>query len=180
MTKDIRHFSTNHNTESVSFKEALMRGQAPDKGLYMPNRIPKISLDIINKMKEMPYHEIAFIITNQFLEEEIPENKLREITREIYNFDIPLELAEDRKYIMRLDQGPTASFKDFGAQMLARLMSYYTKSENKELIILTATSGDTGSAVANAFYNLDNIKMVVLFPEKEVSELQRGYINTFV
>jgi len=178
MTKNIRYYSTNHNSELVSFKEALIRGQAPDKGLYMPDTIPEISSDIITSMKDMPYHEIAFTVTNEFLREEIAEDELRRITKEVYDYDVPLEHVSGKKYVMRLDQGPTASFKDFAARMMAKLMHYYTKDENKKLTILTATSGDTGSAVANAFYDLDDIRMVVLFPYKEVSERQRKQMTT--
>ena len=196
MAQIIKYYSTNHNSEFVNFREALLQGQAPDKGLYLPDRIPKISLKTIVSMKTLSYPEIAFIVTNEFLRDEIPEDDLKKITKEAYDFDIPLENVIGKIYIMRLDQGPTASFKDFAARMMTRLIEYFIKKENKNLLIserseesrfcerseqvliLVATSGDTGSAVANAFYNLKNIKVVVLFPGKEVSERQRKQMTT--
>ncbi len=174
----IKYHSTNHNSESVNFKEALLKGQAPDKGLYMPDFIPQLSLSQIASMKGLPYWEVAFRATNEFLKDEIPENELKRITKEAYNFEIPLENVFDKVFLMRLDQGPTASFKDFAARMMAKLMEYLIRQEKRNLLILVATSGDTGSAVANAFLGLENIKMVVLFPSKEVSERQRKQMTT--
>jgi threonine synthase len=174
--KNIKFFSTNGKSRSVSFTEALLKGQAPDLGLYMPEFVPRLSPQFFKDIKKMEYYEIAFHILKNFVN--IPEEELLKISKEVYNFGIPLEKIYDRKYIMRLDRGPTCSFKDFATRMMARLMKYFLQNENKELIILTATSGDTGSAVANAFYNLEGIKVVVLFPEKEVSENQRKQMTT--
>lgn len=174
----IKYYSTNRNSELVSFKEALLNGQAPDKGLYMPNYIPEISLPEIRLMKDMPYWEVAFNVINKFLKEDIPENELKRITKEAYNYDVPLEKVIEKVYIMRLDCGPTASFKDFAARMIARLMQFYLEKEEKQLLILVATSGDTGSAIANAFYGLKNLRVVVLFPAKEISERQRKQMTT--
>ncbi|MEA3478531.1 MAG: threonine synthase, partial [Bacteroidota bacterium] len=107
-----------------------------------------------------------------------PNKDLKRIVKDAYDYDVPLEKAVGNKYIMRLDQGPTASFKDFAARMMGRLMQYYIDKESRKLLILTATSGDTGSAIANAFYGLDNIGVVVLFPEKEVTTRQRKQMTT--
>ncbi len=172
------YYSTNFNSELVNFREAILQGQAPDKGLYIPNKFPSIFLDEILSMKNMTYAEIAFIVTNKFLKEEIPEKELKRITDEAYNFDIPLEKVDENNYVMRLSQGPTASFKDFAARMLGRIIQFFIKEEDKEIIILTATSGDTGSAVANAFYGLENIDVVVLFPKNEVTNRQRKQMTT--
>jgi len=174
----IKYYSTNHNSELVSFKEALLNGQAPDKGLYMPDYIPEISLPEIRQMKDMAYWEVAFNVTNKFLKEDIPENELKRITKNAYNYDVPLEKVIEKIYIMRLDCGPTASFKDFAARMMARLMQFYLEKEKKQLLILVATSGDTGGAIANAFYGLENLRVVVLFPIKEISERQRKQMTT--
>ena len=100
------------------------------------------------------------------------------IVKDAYNFEVPLEKVYDRNYIMRLDQGPTASFKDFAARMMGRLMQHFLQQQNRSMLILTATSGDTGSAIANAFYGLDNIKVVILYPENEVTPRQRKQMTT--
>ena len=100
------------------------------------------------------------------------------MVKDAYNFEVPLEKVYERKYIMRLDQGPTASFKDFAARMMGRLMQYFLKKQNRNMLILTATSGDTGSAIANAFYGLENIKVVILFPKNEVTVRQRKQMTT--
>jgi threonine synthase len=170
--------STNKNPPSVSFSQALLKGLAPDKGLYMPAVIPQLNTAEIDSFTHLPYHEIAFEIGRKFLAGDIPDEELGKLTKDAYDYEVPLEPAYDRKYIMRLDQGPTASFKDFAARMMGRLMQYYLKKENRSLLILTATSGDTGSAIANAFYGLDNIQVVVLFPTQEVSDRQRKQMTT--
>jgi len=178
MASVIKYFSTNFEAAPVTFKEALLKGLAPDRGLFVPSSIPEFKKEEVDELRELPYHQIAFRVVNKFLFDEIDEQHLREITADAYNFEVPLEKVYDRKYIMRLDQGPTASFKDFAARMMGRLMQYFLKQENRELLILTATSGDTGSAIANAFYGLDNIKVVVLYPENEVTERQRKQMTT--
>lgn len=174
----ISYYSTNYNTEKKSFKEALLKGLAPDRGLFMPHHLPVLTFDELIDYSKQEYYEIAYHVAYKFLHEEIPEQDLLSITQAAYNFNVPLENVNDRKYILRLDQGPTASFKDFAARMMGRLMQYFLEKENREILILTATSGDTGSAIANAFYGLDNIKVVVLFPEKEVTDRQRKQMTT--
>jgi len=172
------YYSTNKRSPSVPLKDALLTGQAPDKGLYLPERIPQIPLDEILSFKDQPYHQIAYQVLKRYTEGSIPDDKLLAICRECYDFDIPLEKVFGNNHIMRLDHGPTASFKDFAARMMARWMRYYLEQDTKELVILTATSGDTGSAVAHAFHNLDPIQMVVLFPRQEVSDRQRKQMTT--
>ncbi len=178
MTERILYYSTNRKAGKVTFKEALLKGLAPDGGLFMPDPIPKISVQELMSYADKPYYEIAYEIGRKFLINEIPDKDLYSITKDAYNFDVPLEKVYERKYIMHLDQGPTASFKDFAARLMGRLMQYFLVKENRSLLILTATSGDTGSAIANAFYELENIKVVVLFPEKEVTDRQRKQMTT--
>ena len=170
--------STNLRAPAVSFEQALLKGIAPDGGLYMPLSIPRLSQDEIREFSDAKYHEIAFEIGRKFLTGEIPDEDLESIVMDAYNYKVPLEHVYDRKYVMRLDQGPTASFKDFAARMMGRLMQYFLNRNSGKLLILTATSGDTGSAIANAFYGLDNVKVVVLFPEKEVTARQRKQMTT--
>lgn len=178
MKSPIKYYSTNLTAAKVSFREALLKGLAPDRGLYMPEVIPQMSMEEIDSLTHKDYHEIAFEVTKKFLNTELPEEDLYHIVKDAYDYDVPLEKVYDNKYVMRLDQGPTASFKDFAARMMGRLINYYLKIEKRNLIILTATSGDTGSAIANAFYGLDNIKVVVLYPEKEVTARQRKQMTT--
>lgn len=178
MSQPIQYYSTNHQSEKVSFHEALLKGQAPDRGLYMPERIPQLTREEIAGFSKLEYHEIAYQVVNRFLQDEIPADDLKAIMKDAYNFEVPLEKVYNRNYIMRLDQGPTASFKDFAARMMGRLMNYFLRQENRKMLILTATSGDTGSAIANAFYGLDNIKVVILYPETEVTDRQRKQMTT--
>ena len=178
MKEAIKYYSTNLNAEKITFRKALLKGLAPDRGLYMPEIIPQISISEIDSFSHMSYYDIAYMVMRKYLSTELPDDIFYELVKDAYNFKIPLEKAYENKYIMRLDQGPTASFKDFAARMMGRLINYYLGLENRQLIILTATSGDTGSAIANAFYGLNNIKLVVLFPKEEVTERQRKQMTT--
>ncbi len=178
MDKPILFYSTNHKAKPLTFSEALLQGLAPDKGLYMPEHIPVVTPKEIEHFTDKEYYEIAFEVSRKYLSGQIPDDDLMHIVKDAYDYDIPLETVYERKYILRLDQGPTASFKDFAARMMGRLMQYYLNKENRSLLILTATSGDTGSAVANAFYGLDNINTVILFPESEVTDRQRKQMTT--
>jgi len=178
MDKKIMFYSTNLMAAPMSFPDALLKGIAPDKGLFMPEKIPAFSHEEIMSFTGMEYAEIAFHVGNKFLGGVITGQELMAITRSAYDYPIPLEHVYGRTYVMRLDQGPTASFKDFAARMMGRLMQHYLKQGNRKLLILTATSGDTGSAIANAFYGLNNIEVAVLFPETEVTDRQRKQMTT--
>ena len=179
MTTDKTTFySTNLKAPGVNFETALLTGLAPDRGLYMPKTIPRISKEDIKSMKHMGYAQIAALVAKKIINCEIDEKTLENITQDAYNFNIPIEKITANDYIMRLDQGPTASFKDFAARMMARMMQHFTKKQNKNITILTATSGDTGSAVAHAFYSLKNIKVIILYPKDEVSQRQRKQMTT--
>jgi threonine synthase len=158
--------------------EALLKGLAPDGGLYLPVSIPLINREELANFSDKNYYEIAYTVLNKIIGNEIMENDLRKLCRDAYYFDVPLEKVYDRKYIMRLDCGPTASFKDFAARIMSRLMQHFLSLSEQHLTILTATSGDTGSAVANAFYGLKNINVIILFPANEVTEMQRRQMTT--
>jgi threonine synthase len=162
----------------VTFREALLKGLAPDGGLYLPDSVPLIPVSDLDSFASKEYHEIAFSILNRFIGDEIGKEELSRLCKDSYNFEVPLDKIHGRKYIMRLDRGPTASFKDFAARMMSRLMQYYLSKDNRHLTILTATSGDTGSAVASAFYGLDNIRAIILYPSGEVSDMQRKQMTT--
>ena len=174
----IKFFSTNGHPERVDFKKALLMGQAPDKGLYMPERIPEIPRSLIDKFPKMSYPEIAREVVRPYLGDLVSDSALQAMLTDAYNYDVPVEKVYDGKYILRLDRGPTCSFKDFAARLMGRLIQHFLKEDGRSILILTATSGDTGSAVAHAFFGLDNVTVVVLFPEKEVTERQRRQMTT--
>jgi len=174
----IKFHSTNYSTPDVDFKTAVLRGQALDKGLYMLNKIPTLDHRKIFSFKDLSLQEIAFEILTKIIKEQIPEKNLREIINSALNFEIGLEKIEQYDYLCHLSKGPTCSFKDFGARVLARIMEYFLSLEEKEIIILTATSGDTGGAVAQAMYSMSKIKVIVLYPKEEISDLQRKQMTT--
>lgn len=174
----IKYYSTNLKSPEVSFREALLNGLAPDGGLYLPLDIPVIPKDELQSFASKEYYEIAFSVLSKTIGKEIAKNTLLSICRDSYNFEVPLKKIYDDNYVMRLDHGPTASFKDFAARIMGRLMQHFLALENRKLTILTATSGDTGSAVANAFYGLENINVIILFPAGEVTEIQRKQMTT--
>jgi len=170
--------STNGQSPAVNLREAFLLGQAPDRGLYFPEKFPRLSPDEIGGFAKLPYHEIAFRVLAPYTEGIVEPKALAQICRDAYNFDVPLEKVYDRVYVMRLDQGPTASFKDFAARMMARLMGRFLQEDGQQLTILTATSGDTGAAVAHAFHKVPGIRVIVLFPLAEVSVSQRKLMTT--
>src|SRR5258706_7544659 len=170
--------STNKKSPAVNLREALLAGQAPDRGLYFPEKFSKLSPEEISAFANLPYHEIAFRVLAKFTTDVIPNDVLAAMCREAYDFSIPIEKIHDRVHLMRLDQGPTASFKDFAAQMMARMFGRFLREDGKQLTILTATSGDTGAAVAHAFHNIPGVRVIVLFPLNEVSLSQRKLMTT--
>ena len=170
--------STNHNTPDVDFKTAILQGQALDKGLYMLNEIPSLPSDQIYSMKELEMKEIAFNVLSKIIGDGIPGEDLRQLITKALNFEAPVEQINENDYICYLDRGPTNSFKDIGMRMLAQCMEYFLKQENRKIVILVATSGDTGGAACNAFHNVENIEVVVLYPKNEISDLQRKQMTT--
>ncbi len=174
----MKFYSTNKQSEKVNLKQAMLMGLAPDNGLFMPENIPRLRTEKIISFRNKNYNQIAFEIMNCFFKNEVSVETLKKIIHDSYYFFVPFERVSNNIYIMRLDQGPTASFKDFGARMMARLMNRFLEKQNKKLLILVATSGDTGGAVADAFYGQHNISVIVLFPKKEVSVRQRKQMTT--
>ena len=170
--------STNGQSPAVNLREALLLGLAPDRGLYLPEKFPKLAPEEIAAFARLPYHEIAFRVLSKYTEGIIPSDVLAKMCHEAYNFPVPLEIVHVRVFLMRLDQGPTASFKDFAAQMMARMFGRFLREEGRQVTILTATSGDTGAAVAHAFHKIPGVRVIVLFPAAEVSESQRKLMTT--
>lgn len=172
------YYSTNFRAPKVSFHQALLKGLAEDGGLYMPETIPTFTSTELENLRQLSFPEIALEVADKFIGDEISRAELKPLIDDAYNYDVPLEHVTGKHFVMRLDQGPTASFKDFAARLMARLMQHFLAVDKRNLLILTATSGDTGSAIANAFYDLHNIKVVVLYPDKEVTARQRKQMTT--
>ena len=170
--------STNYNSPEVDFTTIILNGQALDKGLYMPNDIPKLKSEYISSFSEYSFQEIAVKILESIIDGAIPFQKLKEIILHALNFEVPIEKFDQNNYICFLDRGPTNSFKDFGARVLARLLEYVLEREERNIVILTATSGDTGGAVAQAFHRMKHIQAIVLYPKNEISILQRKQMTT--
>ncbi len=179
MEEGTQYYSTNLKAPLVSFRKALLKGLAPDAGLYMPLNLPSLNSDELESVSNLTYPELATEIIGRIIGNEISRDDLLNICNEIYTFSIPMEHVSNKNYLMRLDQGPTASFKDFAALLMGRLMQYFLRLEKRHITILTATSGDTGSAVANAFHGLENIEVLILFPSGEITEMQRKQMTTF-
>jgi len=170
--------STNGRAPAVDLREAFLQGQAPDRGLYLPEKFPAVAPEEIAAFSNLPYYEIAFRILAKYTQGNVPDDELAAMCRAAYNFSIPLEKIYSRVHLMRLDQGPTASFKDFAAQMMARMFGYFLRQDGRQVTILTATSGDTGSAVAHAFHQVPRVRVIVLFPISEISVSQRKLMTT--
>lgn len=178
MTETPRYYSTNREAPVVGLGEALLQGQAGDRGLFMPDRFPPLLADDFGALAGSGYPEIAYAVLRRFTAGVIDDATLKSLCEDAYDYDVPLEHVTGRRHLMRLDRGPTASFKDFAARMMARWVGVLMQAEDGDLVILTATSGDTGSAVAHAYYGVERVSVIVLFPIKEVSDRQRKQMTT--
>ena len=170
--------STLRRSPEVSLRDAVLRGSAPDGGLYMPVEIPRIDEDFLKSLPSLTFHEIALEISELFAVGEIPPHVLMKIVTDAFNFPVPLVTLNDRLHILELFHGPTLAFKDFGARFMARLMGYFVQESGKELTVIVATSGDTGSAVAQAFLGVSGIRVVILYPAGRVSAAQEKQLTT--
>ena len=173
-------YSLNGKSPSVSFKDALIRGLAPDKGLYFPEKIKKLSDDFIKNIENYSNQEIAYECINQFVGQDIPEPDLKKIIDEVLSFDFPLVKLNNQISFLELFHGPTMAFKDVGARFMSRCLAYFLNGnkENTEVTVLVATSGDTGGAVASGFYKVKGIKVVILYPKGKVSSIQEKQLTT--
>ncbi len=178
MKNTLLFYSTNGAAPKVDLRTALINGQAPDRGLYLPENIPALDSSELAEFPTLSYPEIATRILSRFTTGILEEQVLRDLCEDAYTFPVPVEKVYDRRHVLRLDRGPTASFKDFAARMMARLLGRFIRESGNELTILTATSGDTGSAVASAFHCVPGIRVLVLFPITEVSDRQRKQMTT--
>ncbi len=174
----ILYASTNRAAPRADLRTALLGGQAADRGLFMPERVPPLDPADLAALPGSSYAETAWRVLRRFTAGLLDDDRLRALCEEAYDYEVPLEPVTGRRWLLRLDRGPTASFKDFAARMMARWMGAFLEGERGELVILTATSGDTGSAVAHAYHGLPRVHSVVLFPAGEVSARQRRQMTT--
>jgi threonine synthase len=174
----MKFYSTNNKSLRASLKEAVLTGMPADKGLYMPVSIPKVSDRFMKNLPSLSFSELAFEPARHFVDGEINKRELKDLVEDAFPFDAPLVHVSDHIYTLELFHGPTLAFKDFGARFMSRLMACFTRDYSKELKILVATSGDTGSAVANGFYDVPGIHVYVLYPAGKVSEIQEKQIAT--
>ncbi|GIL21633.1 MAG: threonine synthase [Bacteroidota bacterium] len=173
----MKFYSTNNKNHKVDLRTAVIEGLAPDNGLYMPERIPVLDQSFIRSLPGLSFKEIGLEVTRTLLAE-LPEAEIQKLIDHTLQFDVPLVEIEPNVFALELFHGPTLAFKDFGARFLAGLLGYYAKEQDQEITILVATSGDTGSAVANAFLNVPGTRVVVLYPSGKVSVAQEKQFTT--
>ncbi|WP_010136777.1 threonine synthase [Ochrovirga pacifica] len=176
----MKYFSLNEKAPDVSFRDAVVNGIAPDRGLYFPESITPLSQDFINNLDKYSNDEIAYEIIQQFVGDEIPEQELRTIVKDVLCFDFPVVPIEENIGSLELFHGPTMAFKDVGARFMARCLGYFNQQEknDKDVTVLVATSGDTGGAVASGFLGVDGVNVVILYPSGKVSEVQEKQLTT--
>ena len=172
------YYNTGNKSEKYSFKDAIIKGIAPQMGLFFPENIAQFSSEFLNKIHDLSPQDIAFEIASYFMGNEVERDYLRKIVNQTLNFPLPLVKVEDETYALELFHGPTCAFKDVGARFMSRCLNYFVKDNKRPLTILVATSGDTGSAVANGFYGLNNINVIILYPSGKVSNIQEKQLTT--
>jgi threonine synthase len=174
----MRYRSTSRNSPLTSLRGAVLRGLAPDGGLYMPVEIARHSHEELEEFRALPFTEVCFRVARPFAGAELTEEVLWQIVSEAINFPVQLVSLSPGLHILELFHGPTLAFKDFGARFMARLMGYFVRGESRPLTVLVATSGDTGSAVARGFLGVPGIRVVILYPSKRISEAQEKQFTT--
>ena len=174
----MKYYSLNNKKHQVSFEEAVINGLAPDKGLYFPESLSKLSDEFYKNIENLTNDEIAFQVIQQFVGDEIPEKELKRIVDETLSFDFPLVKIEENVYSLELFHGPTMAFKDVGARFMSRCLAYFNRDKNQENTVLVATSGDTGGAVASGFLGVKGVKVIILYPSGKVSNIQEKQLTT--
>lgn len=175
----MKYYSTNKNAPEVSLQEAVVKGLAPDNGLYMPETIKELPQSFFENIGNMSFQEIAYTVADAFFGEDIEPDTLKSIVYDTLSFDTPVVHVKDNIYSLELFHGPTLAFKDVGGRFMARLLGYFIKKQGqKDVKVLVATSGDTGSAVANGFLGVEGIHVYVLYPKGKVSQIQECQFTT--
>lgn len=171
-------YSLNKKAPNVSFKDAVIKGIAPDRGLYFPEKITPLPKDFFDNITILTNAEIAFKAIQQFVSDDIDDDKLKLILEEVLNFDFPIVEINENVGTLELFHGPTLAFKDVGAGFMARCLGYFSENNKTEVTVLVATSGDTGGAVANGFLGVEGVKVVILYPSGKVSDIQEKQLTT--
>lgn len=176
----MKYYSTNHQAPHAALAEAVKKGLAPDKGLYMPEKIKRLPEAFFNDIADMDFQEMSSAVAGAFFGEDIPEGDLKRIVCDTLNFDTPAVNVHDNIWALELFHGPTLAFKDVGGRFMARMLSYFIAHEGggQKVTVIVATSGDTGSAVANGFLGVEGIDVIVLYPKGKVSEIQEKQFTT--
>ncbi|WP_409966194.1 Threonine synthase [Mycovorax composti] len=174
----MNYYSLNQQSPIVSFKDAAIQGQAPDKGLYFPEKLPRVNETLIKNIESIADVNIAFEVMKPYVAGSIDDENLYRIVKETISFPIPLNNINDQIASLELFHGPTLAFKDVGARFMSRCLGYFLRNEDREVTVLVATSGDTGGAVANGFYNVENVNVVILYPKGRVSPVQEKQLTT--
>ncbi len=175
----MKYNSTNKGVKQVSLEDAVVKGLADDKGLFMPEKIKRLPDSFFDKIEQLSFQEIAYTVADAFFGDDVEADALQKIVYDTLDFDIPLVFVKDNIYSLELYHGPTLAFKDVGARFMSRLLGYFIRKNEKEQInVLVATSGDTGSAVANGFLDVEGIRVYVLYPKGLVSNIQECQFTT--
>lgn len=174
----MKYYSTNSNSPLSTLQNAVVKGLAPDRGLYMPEQIKKLPKEFFDNIENLSFQEIAYQVADAFFGEDIPADDLKQIVYDTLSFETPVVQVNDNIYSLELFHGPTLAFKDVGARFMARLLGYFNKEEKQLVNVLVATSGDTGSAVANGFLGVDGVHVYVLYPKGKVSPIQECQFTT--
>lgn len=175
----MKYYSTKDAARAYSLEEAVLLGLPKDNGLFMPERIPLVDPAFLSALENMSLVEIASHVAGKWFGDDVPESVIHSMVADAYPFDTPVVSLDDLTHVLELFHGPTLAFKDVGARFMARLMSWFVRGSNRKLTILVATSGDTGSAVASGFFNVENIDVVILYPSGKVSESQEKQLTTW-
>ena len=175
----MKYYSTNQKAPMADLHKAVVKGLAEDRGLYMPERIEQLPKEFFQHIKDMSFQDIAYNVASAFFGEDVDLDALLEIVYDTLPFDCPVVKINDNIYTLELFHGPTLAFKDVGARFMARLLQYFIREEGQEQVnVLVATSGDTGSAVANGFLGVEGIHVYVLYPKGKVSPIQECQFTT--
>lgn len=174
----MNYYSLHHKSPNTTFKNAVVQGLAKDRGIYFPETITPLSKEFIDNIENYTNHEIAYEAIKQFVGNEIPTEKLKEIIKETVSFDFPLVKVDENIASLELFHGPTMAFKDVGAKFMAQCLEYFNRDNKEEVTVLVATSGDTGGAVANGFLGAKGVNVVILYPSGKVSDIQEKQLTT--